>query len=264
MSALRGVGVLVTRPEQQAIALCGLLEAEGAATFRLPAIDLEPVPGCRDLAAGIGDLTRFAAIVFVSANAVRFGAFLLDASRHGPKHDLPIAAIGPATARALDQAGYRVTLVPASGFDSEALLADPRLDSLRGRSVLIVKGRGGRELLQTAFAARGAEVRLAEVYERRPATPDAARLEALEADCRAGSIDVITATSAEIGAALLHLGTASLRECFGRAHWLVPSARVGEELARLGLRAPQIRATSAEDHDLVAALLRWRSRVSGA
>jgi uroporphyrinogen-III synthase len=264
MTALRGVGVLVTRPEQQAIALCRLLEAEGAVTYRLPAIEVEPVPERRDLAAALGDPTRFAAIVFVSANAVRFGAFLLDAWRHGPAHELPLAAIGPATARALDAAGQRVTLVPAAGFDSEALLADPRLDSVRGRSVLIVKGRGGRELLQTAFAARGAEVCVAEVYERHPASPDPARLQALEGDCRAGSIDVITATSAEIGAALLHLGPPSLRECFGRAHWLVPSARVGEELARLGLRSPLIRATSAEDHDLVAALLRWRSSASGA
>ena len=38
MSALHGVGVLVTRPEQQATPLCRLLEAEGALTLRLPAM----------------------------------------------------------------------------------------------------------------------------------------------------------------------------------------------------------------------------------
>ena len=38
MSALQGVGVLVTRPEQQAMPLCRLLEIEGASTLRLPAV----------------------------------------------------------------------------------------------------------------------------------------------------------------------------------------------------------------------------------
>jgi uroporphyrinogen-III synthase len=89
-------------------------------------------------------------------------------------------------------------------------------------------------------------------------------MHALEDACRGGSIDVVTATSAEIGAALLHLGADSLRECCARAHWLVPSARVGEELVRMGLTAPLIRAASAEDHELVAALVRWRNSVSGA
>jgi uroporphyrinogen-III synthase len=259
MSALRGVGVLVTRPEEQAFGLCRMLEAEGAASYRLPAIEIDSIADRRGLIAAVGDLTRFAAIVFVSANAVRCGAFLLDGHR-----DLPLAAIGPATARALERAGHRVAFVPASGFDSEALLADARLQALRDSSVLIVKGRGGRELLTTTFAARGAKLCLAEVYERRAATPDPARLQVLESACGAGSIDVITATSAEIGAALLQIGANALRDCFERAHWLVPSARVGTELARLGLRAPLIHAASAEDHDLVAALVRWRAMASGA
>lgn len=259
MSALRGVGVLVTRPEEQAGSLCRLLETEGASTYRLPAIEIEPVADRRDLVAAVGDPGRFAAIVFVSANAVRHGAFLLDAH-----HEWPLAAIGPATARALERAGYRVAFAPASGFDSEALLADARFDTLRGSSVLIVKGRGGREMLSTTFSARGAEVCLAEVYERRPAMPDPERLRAIETACGAGSIDVITATSAEIGAAVLQIVPDALRACFERAHWLVPSTRVGTELARLGLRAPLIHAASAEDHELVGALLRWRASPSGA
>ena len=58
-----------------------------------------------------------------STNAVRFGASLLD-----QKRDLTLAAIGPATARALNLAGYRVAVQPRESFDSEGLLLHSRLE----------------------------------------------------------------------------------------------------------------------------------------
>src|ERR1700731_5247285 len=108
MPALHGVGVLVTRPEQQAMPLCRLLETQGATTLRLPVIEIKPSGNRRETAARLGALRDFDVIVFTSANAVRFGHPLLDQQR-----DLTLAAMGPATARALNQAGYRVALQPA-------------------------------------------------------------------------------------------------------------------------------------------------------
>jgi hypothetical protein len=75
---------------------------------------------------------------------------------------------------------------------------------------------------------------------------------------------VITATSLEIGGNLLGLATAALRREFERVHWLVPGERIAAGLRGLGLSSPLLQAESAEDHDLVAALIRWRSSVSGA
>src|SRR5271170_1539877 len=102
MSALHGVGVLVTRPEQQAMPLCRLLEIQGASTFRLPGVEIKPRERGGTLTARLGALEDFDLIIFVSANAVRFGAALL-----GQKRELTLAAVGPATAHALNQAGYR-------------------------------------------------------------------------------------------------------------------------------------------------------------
>jgi hypothetical protein len=104
-----------------------------------------------------------------------------------------------------------------------------------------------------------------------------------------GEMQVITATSLEIGAALLKLAPLALaplalapvgpaplgleqlglavpdlRDEFERAHWLVPGERVAMGLRELGLKAPLLRADSAEDQDLAAALIRWRSSVSEA
>ena len=60
------------------------------------------------------------------------------------------------------------------------------------------------------------------------------------------------------------MATPALRGEFERAHWLVPGERVAHGLRELGLSAPLLQADSAEDQDLVAALIRWRSSVSGA
>ncbi len=259
MPALHGVGVLVTRPEQQAMPLCRLLEAEGAHTLRLPAIDIKPVGNRRETAAQLGSLTEFDVIIFTSANAVRFGAPLLDQRR-----DLCLAAIGPATARALNQAGYRVAVQPDESFDSESLLRHPRFEHPAGRRILIIKGSNGRPYLEQELARRGAEVVAADVYTRVPSVPSQATLAALLESFSAGAVQVITATSLEIAANLLQLAAPALRGEFERVYWLVPGARVAAGVRELGLAAPLLQSESADDQDLVAALIRWRSSASGA
>jgi uroporphyrinogen-III synthase len=89
-------------------------------------------------------------------------------------------------------------------------------------------------------------------------------LQAVRERFAAGELQVITATSLEIGAALLELAPRDLRLEFERVHWLVPGERVAAGLRELGLHAPLLQAESAEDQDLVTALVRWRSSVSGA
>jgi uroporphyrinogen-III synthase len=257
--ALQGVAVLVTRPEHQAMPLCRLLAAEGADCFRLAAIEILPAGDRHRLGERLEKLESYDLIVFVSANAVRYGAALL-----AQKRDLPLAAVGPATLRALNQAGYRVSVLPESGFDSEGLLAHARLQHLAGRRVLIVKGSGGRDLLATTLVERGARVDYACVYERRAATPDADELAVLAAELARAPIRVVTATSLEIGTHLLALAPPELRGLLEQSHWLVPSARIDAGLAERGLAAPRILAASAEDQDLVSALLRWRAGESTA
>ncbi len=259
MLALKGVGVLITRPVHQAAPLCRLFETEGAAVTRFPGLDIRPLGDARTGIARLGALDRFDLIVFASANAVRYGAELLD-----PQRDLPLAAIGPATARALSQAGYRVSVQPAEGFDSESLLAHPKLGTVAGHRVLLITGQGGRELLERELERRGAALTRIEVYRRECPSPPADELSALESRFERREIQLITATSAEIGKNLLALATPALRRHFDAAHWLVPSARVGELLRQGGLKAPMLQAASAEDQDLVSAAVRWRSTVSGA
>ena len=241
--------------------LCRLLEIQGASTLRFPAVEIKPIGNRRETAAQLGTLAEFDVIIFTSANAVRFGASLLD-----QKRDLTLAAMGPATARALNHAGYRVAVLPPPDgtFDSESLLRHPRLEHPAGRRILIIKGSGGRPFLQDELACRGAEVAAVEVYQRVPAAPSPGVLSALLESFVGGAVQVITATSLEIAGNLLGMATPALRDEFERVLWLVPGERIAAGLRERGLSSPLLQAESAEDHDLVAALVRWRSSVSGA
>jgi uroporphyrinogen-III synthase len=259
MLPLHGVGVLVTRPELQAMPLCRLLESLGASTWRLAVIEIKPLKDRRALTEQLGVLENFDVILFTSANAVRFGVSFLD-----QKRDLTLAALGPATSRALNQAGYRVAIQPGESFDSEALLSHPRLEHVAGQRILIVKGTHGRDLLQQELTRRGAAVICAEVYERVPAVLSAAALQEVQERFASGEVQAITATSLEIGAALLNLAPPPLRREIERVPWVVPGERVAAGLRALGLEAPLLRADSAEDQDLAGALLRWRAGVSAA
>ena len=129
---------------------------------------------------------------------------------------------------------------------------------------MIIKGSNGRPFLEAELTRRGAQVVTADVYRRVPADPSRAALAALLDSFAAGAVHVITATSLEIADSLLKLATPALRGEFERVHWLVPGERVAAGVRELGLSAQLVQAESAEDQDLVAALVRWRSRTSGA
>jgi uroporphyrinogen-III synthase len=259
MLPLHGIGVLVTRPRHQAAALCRLLEAQGALTLRFSSVEIEPIEARREIKARLGDLDQFGIIIFASANAVRYGAALLEEGRN-----LALATVGPATARALNQAGYRVAVQSAEGADSESLLRHPRLNAVAGERILLVKGSHGRDLLEQELARRGAQVTVAEVYRRECARPSAAEMSALEARFAAREIQAVTATSVEIAANLLALATPALRRAFDAVHWVVPSARVAQSLREGSVTGPTLLARSAEDQDLVSALVAWRARESSA
>ena len=258
MPELHGVAVLVTRPEQQATRLCELLDARGALPIRLPAVRIEPVElSAASRAALESSVRRADLIIFTSANAARYGASLVAHT------GAVIAAVGPATARALGRAGLAAAAVPDE-FDSEGLLGEARTAGRPGQHVVLIKGRQGRELLQQELRQRGAEVVLAEVYARERSYYTPAALNAVAAQAAATGIDIITATSVEIATQVHQLVHPALTHLVAHAQWLVPSERVAAVVRGLGVATPILQAASAEDHDLVETLLSWRRRLSGA
>jgi uroporphyrinogen-III synthase len=256
---LTGIGVLVTRPEHQAHHLCQLIEAEGGAPVRYPALVIKPRPDRAAVRAATGPADRYDLIIFISANSVRYGADFLDQRR-----DVPLAAVGQPTAAALNAAGYRVSVMPAEGASSEALLAMPQLAHMSGQRVLIVRGSGGRVLLAEALAARGATVQYAEVYTREPARPSTQLQAEIEQLWRQGGIRAYAATSVELLEALVGIVTPRSRELMDSTALVTGSQRVADAAARLGLGSPILLADSPDDAALTGALVRWRSAQIGA
>ncbi|WP_275576186.1 uroporphyrinogen-III synthase [Aquitalea magnusonii] len=80
-------------------------------------------------------------------------------------------SVRPAPGRLARLSGQDI-LFPTAGSDSEALLALPQLADVAGQHWLIVRGQGGRALLADTLCARGAQVSLAEVYQRVDGRPD--------------------------------------------------------------------------------------------
>ncbi len=162
-------------------------------------------------------------IVFVSVNAVAHGVHLIEKSP-----TTRIAAIGKATAAALKETALPADIVPEAGFNSEALLAHPDLTLADGAKVLIVRGSGGRELMQETFAARGLIVETRDVYQRiRPSIDDATR-DALETRWQNEGIDVVTATSIETLHNLIGMLSERGRALLRETTLLVASRRIAD------------------------------------
>src|SRR5690606_4109713 len=102
--------------------------------------------------------------------------------------------VGPGTALALEVFHVSGVIVPATRFDSEALLDMPGLQQMEGKRVIIFRGDGGREFLGESLAKRGASVKYAECYRRVRPKVDIAPLLQL---WKSGSMDAVTITSSE-------------------------------------------------------------------
>jgi uroporphyrinogen-III synthase len=250
-ATLAGARVLVTRPAEQARGLARRIEAEGGEAILFPVLAIEPVGDLDAVRAGIGPLERYDLVIFVSPNAVAHGRALL---RLSATRAPSIAAIGPSTAHALEAAGATVAIRPAAGYTSEALLAEPALNVLQGRRVLVVRGVGGRELIADTLKARGAEVVYAEVYRRVATRSDAG---ALRATWMREGMDFVTVLSLETLDALLARLEGEGPTLLARTALVTASGRVLKRAAALGLR-DIVMAEGPDDAALVAAMIAWR------
>lgn len=250
---LAGTGVLVTRPAHQAGSLCRLVEAAGGHAVRFPVLEISAtLPQAS--AALLARLASFDLAIFISANAVEHG--LAAARAHGPwPPGLERAAIGRATAAALEAQGLPPAICPAGPFDSETLLLHPDLQAVAGQRIVIFRGVGGRELLAETLRARGAEVAYAEVYRRRRPSADPAPL---LARWRAGAIDIVVVTSREGLANLWRLLGPEGQPLLRATQLVAASDRVLQLAAELAIRPTPVVAREASDAGLLEAVIACR------
>jgi uroporphyrinogen-III synthase/uncharacterized protein HemX len=242
--------VLVTRPDGQADGLAHLINEAGGQAVLVPLLSIAPPLNPSTAKSLLNAAEPWDWLIFISANAVR-GVLGVDGWMGPVAGATRLAAVGEATATALAEAGLTVDLVPYPQFNSEALLADPRMAQVAGQRVLIVRGEGGREHLAETLRERGADVAYAEVYRRVPVS-----IEAFSSSLnlwQEASFDAVVVTSGE---ALAHL-TGLLRETGldsqPRPVLVVPSERIANQAAEQGWPRILI-AEQASDEGIVQAI----------
>src|ERR1041384_7388881 len=111
---LSNMRVLVGRARHQASALAAGLEAKGAKVLSIPFIEIHPPKSHKRLDAAIKKLQQYDWLILTSVNGVEaFHSRMrkLRISRKTLQH-LRIAAIGPATKKAIETHGLKVHTVP--------------------------------------------------------------------------------------------------------------------------------------------------------
>ena len=173
MKPLTGKKILITRARHQAKALAAALEEKGAEVLAIPAIEIIPPDSYAALDAALLDARKYQWLILTSVNGVEVlverlkelaGKTLsspretFDAS--GP---LSIAAMGPATARALESHGLPVHLVPQK-YIAESLVESMR-DQVFGHNVLLVRAKVARDVIPVELEKAGARVDVVDAYQ---------------------------------------------------------------------------------------------------
>lgn len=278
--------VVVTRPAGQSRQLIDALQTAGLEVLGFPLLAIGPATDDAPLRSALGELERFALVVFVSPNAISFALDALAAQQGAldPRWPatVPVAVVGPASVAALAARGiaaptHRVIspLDPAAApdapnenggeprFDSEALWA--RLDpaALNGRSVLIVRGNGGRDWLADRLREAGATVVAVQAYRRELPEPGAAQWQAVRDSLADGAPPhAWLLTSSEAVRNLDTLAGQNLSpdelQRLRQVQCIAAHARIAEQAGALGFQ--RIGAASPGDDGLLQACLAWARR----
>jgi uroporphyrinogen-III synthase len=201
------VRVIVTRPEPEAGRWVDQFRSRNIDAVALPLIDIAPVHDLASLRQAWSTVDSQAAVMFVSAAAVRhFFAAATAAQRE--RWSTVAWATGPGTANALHAEGVaadRIAQPPqdAAQFDSEALWRVVQGGVVPGQQVLIVRGAGadgeaaGRDWLAGRLAEAGATVRMVAAYRRDlPAWTAAQHALAREAAADPGAVWLFSSSEA--------------------------------------------------------------------
>jgi uroporphyrinogen-III synthase len=162
---LTGLRILVGRAPHQASALSSGLRALGAEVFEIPFIEIRKPRTYKPLDAALNNIGDYDWLVLTSVNgvdAVWQRLKILRIDKKALQH-LKVAAIGPATRRAIEKQGIKVTVVPRH-YVAESVVESLR-DLVKGKHVLLARARVARDVIPRELGKLGAQVDVVEAYE---------------------------------------------------------------------------------------------------
>jgi len=176
--------VFISRPRKESEELDAMLAPLGLHSVVQPAFNYFPLDARaaqKEIFDEMGMAGPDALLIFTSPRSVAYGLSQLP---DNALFQARVAAIGPATAKALAEAGIRVNVTPRRGYTSEALLESINEESSRSTAVrpfaFIIAAPGGRKKLLEALNTRNWRARLVMAYKPETAELDKQALKALK------------------------------------------------------------------------------------
>ena len=191
---LSGLRILVGRARHQASVLSSGLRELGAEVVEIPFIEIRKPRSFKPLDSALKKLANYDWLILTSVNGVDAMWERLHKLRITKKqlNHLKVAAIGPATKKAIAKRGIKVNVVP------KEYVAESVVDSLRGRvagkRVLLARAKVARDVIPRELRRLGAKVDVVEAYETVIPQASRTRLRAILKDAKRRP-DVITFTS---------------------------------------------------------------------
>ncbi len=176
---LAGTRILVGRARHQAGSLSASLRSLGATVIEIPFIEIRKPQSYRPLDDALKNIRNYDWLILTSANGVEAmweRVRKLRITRKNLQH-LQIAAIGPATKKAIVKHGLKVKMVPEE-YVAESVVKGLR-DKVNGKRVVLIRARVARDVIPEELRAAGAEVDVVEAYETVVPEKSRVRLRAL-------------------------------------------------------------------------------------
>ncbi|MBS3799335.1 uroporphyrinogen-III C-methyltransferase [Pseudoalteromonas sp. BDTF-M6] len=236
--------IVVTRPQGKGQELADLLSAQGHKVTQCPVLNIEYLDSDEQ---ELATLDEADIAVFVSQDAVSG----LYQQRATLPSSLQCVAVGEATAEAIESHFQYRALVPEQ-HDSEGVLALPQLQQVEGKSIVLVKGRGGRTLIAKTLKQRGAFVNPLVVYQRSGAKPSS---DAWLQQWQQKQVDALVITSNSSVDAIFASQDPQLLQWLKSRHFYIVSARTGAHLEQQGVATDHISIAAGVTNQAIAACI---------
>ena len=176
---LSGTRILVGRARHQAGSLAASLRDLGASVIEIPFIEIRKPQSSAPMDQALKSLNTYDWLILTSVNGV--GAMWdrmrkLRIPRRQLEH-LQIAAIGPATKKAIVKHGLKVKMMPEE-YVAESVVKGLH-DKVSGKRVLLVRAKVARDVIPDSLRGAGAHVDVVEAYETVVPEKSKARLRAV-------------------------------------------------------------------------------------
>ena len=166
---LQGTRVLIGRAKHQAGILSAELRHLGASVIEIPFIEIRKPKSFQPLDGALKGLSTYDWLILTSFNGVEAMWKRLDKLGLAKNRVLAtpgrlrIAAIGPATQKAIEQRGLKVDVVPKE-YVAESVVRSLKR-KVKGKRVLLVRAKVARDVIPRELRRAGARVDVVEAYE---------------------------------------------------------------------------------------------------